>query len=422
MISILLPTRGRPEGFKRFIDSVKQTISNKEEIEVLVGIDNDDTSTRQYDFTGCRVFEGPRCSPTKWCNALAEHAGGDVFVPMSDDIICETQGWDLALRQVIGDSKVACVWADDMNGRDNPTILIFTLGWKEIQGCLINDSCEHDFGDTWAADVARNAGVLVDGRVQLKFRHLHPDFGTAPIDQTYKDGMSTRQQDQKIFEDGERVRIEECGRMVDATVNLMPEKVGKDPLPISVIVPLQEDRKGLFEGIVRPMIHKNSPSELIVVAGEGGPGNKRNKGAEQAKHDYLFFCDDDIILHEGCLAKLHDYALRMQADVVYCDLVLVNNPLLKDMVFEAGAFSFERLIKRNFISNMALIRRDRFMKYDTALPILEDWEMWLRMEKAGSKFAYLPLVLFTALYRGECRTDPELSDSIEPQIRKLYER
>jgi len=46
-VSVILPTRGRPEGLRRCIESVLRTAAHPEAIEFLIRIDLDDVPTRQ---------------------------------------------------------------------------------------------------------------------------------------------------------------------------------------------------------------------------------------------------------------------------------------------------------------------------------------------------------------------------------------
>ena len=47
-ISVLLATRGRPEMLDKSIDSLLSNISNTDNIEIMLGIDNDDQATLDF--------------------------------------------------------------------------------------------------------------------------------------------------------------------------------------------------------------------------------------------------------------------------------------------------------------------------------------------------------------------------------------
>jgi hypothetical protein len=67
----------------------------------------------------------------------------------------------------------------------------------------------------------------------------------------------------------------------------------------------------------------------------------------------------------------------------------------------------ERLRRENYISTMSLIRRTAFPGWDESVLRLQDYDLWLTMSMRGYRGAYVPRVLFAALYvdKGITRTD-----------------
>ena len=47
-LSILIPTRSRIESLKNTLESIKQSVSNIYNIEIILGVDKDDVSTINY--------------------------------------------------------------------------------------------------------------------------------------------------------------------------------------------------------------------------------------------------------------------------------------------------------------------------------------------------------------------------------------
>ena len=63
MISILLPSRGRPDNIVRLANSIFETASNPSEIEIIVRLDEDDPKLEQYMDNPPKqttYFTGPR--------------------------------------------------------------------------------------------------------------------------------------------------------------------------------------------------------------------------------------------------------------------------------------------------------------------------------------------------------------------------
>src|SRR5256885_8254065 len=97
-ISVLVPTRGRPDRLRRMIASYNET-SNLLLSELVFRADEDDYGTLAFlDSTVWNVHIGPkldgyRSMPT-YLDDLARLAVGDVLMVGNDDMLFETLGWD----------------------------------------------------------------------------------------------------------------------------------------------------------------------------------------------------------------------------------------------------------------------------------------------------------------------------------------
>lgn len=100
MISVLLPTRGRPDKLKRSVQSLLDTCSSTEAIEIIVGIDEDDEPTKSLSFDyPVRASVEPREDTLgQKIDRLFKLAKGDIFIFWTDDMWMETQGWDSIAR------------------------------------------------------------------------------------------------------------------------------------------------------------------------------------------------------------------------------------------------------------------------------------------------------------------------------------
>jgi hypothetical protein len=170
-------------------------------------------------------------------------------------------------------------------------------------------------------------------------------------------------------------------------------------LPITVIVPLSENRKAWFNKVGLPSIEMNDPA-IVVYSEIGDNANiKRNKGFIGTGTPYVFFCDDDIELSTNCLQLMYN-ALEQDKEkgYAYCDFKCVNHPCNGDYIHHAGVFEGSRLRRCNYISTMSLIRTSMFPGFDNSIKRLQDWDVWLTMLKKGIEGVYVPEVLFTAYY------------------------
>ena len=112
MISILCPSRGRPDLAKKMIDSAVALAAT--DIEILLYINDDDPELNRYKelIDSKYIILGPDRSPAYSWNRLAELAKHDYYFLMGDDAWFETQDWDLKLIQAFDQypDKIAMVF------------------------------------------------------------------------------------------------------------------------------------------------------------------------------------------------------------------------------------------------------------------------------------------------------------------------
>jgi len=166
----------------------------------------------------------------------------------------------------------------------------------------------------------------------------------------------------------------------------------EDGLPISVVIPTTKDklRKNFFENFVFPLIESNLPIEIIINDDFGCAPKKRNDGFKKSTQPFVFFCDNDIILPKNHLENLYN-ALKNNLNVSYAYSGYVgividpsNHPIKNNFTIPTIPFNPERLRQGNYISTMALIRREAFPMFDENLKRLQDYDLYLTMMKCGN--------------------------------------
>lgn len=123
-----------------------------------------------------------------------------------------------------------------------------------------------------------------------------------------------------------------------------------------------------------------------------GANAARNRGAQEAKGKYLFFCDADLVLRPDALGKMLE-ALNShpEASYAYCAFRFGWH------VFRLWPFDPERLRRMNYIHTSSLIRREHFPGFDETIRRLQDWDLWLTMLEQGHIGTFIPEVLFKAI-------------------------
>lgn len=174
-------------------------------------------------------------------------------------------------------------------------------------------------------------------------------------------------------------------------------------LPITVVVPHQASRDDFFRSQVLPAIGRNQPAQLVVLDGPEDANVKRNEGAAQAREPFLFFCDDDCVLADDCLATmLRVLEENLNATFAYSDFERVVHEGVScpftSGVHQSGSWAPERLRAYNFVDTASLMRREAFPGFDTEICKFQDWDLWLTILDRGGSGVYIPRTLFALHY------------------------
>lgn len=182
---------------------------------------------------------------------------------------------------------------------------------------------------------------------------------------------------------------------------------------VSVVVPLgdRDKRWYFFNNYVLPLIKANNPAEIIIVHGHGGACEKRNIGLQKATCDYVFFCDDDILLPAQHLSVLLKEIKSRSKKVAYCYTGYrgvvndINHPMKRNFVIPGLPFNENQLKNDNYISTMSLIDRGVLVsskvKFDESLGRFQDWDLWLQLLSKGYSGSLCDKSEFMAFYNDE---------------------
>ncbi|MDA2909554.1 glycosyltransferase [Nitrospiraceae bacterium AH_259_D15_M11_P09] len=142
---------------------------------------------------------------------------------------------------------------------------------------------------------------------------------------------------------------------------------------------------------------------LVNFRNHGIIGASRNEGIRQAKSDVIAFLDSDDLWYPDKLEKVMSF-FRHQSGV---DLVCHDERVLKkgvrERILRCGPYTrYEDLLfKGNCISTSATaVVRSKVLEVggfseDPRVVSAEDYDLWLRLSRAGCRFAYLHEVLGT---------------------------
>ena len=189
MISVLVPSRGRPNGILRLAHTMFHTATYERHVELIVYRDDDDHTRylNLYPGWNIRYITGPRRLLSECWNVCAEHARGEILMHGGDDITFHTGGWDQQVRDAFAGcpDKILFVHGDDLGPHEGSlgTHGFLHRRWVDTVGYFVPPLFSSDWNDVWLTEVADALGR----RVQLPFvtEHHHYTFGKAERDQTH---------------------------------------------------------------------------------------------------------------------------------------------------------------------------------------------------------------------------------------------
>ena len=208
IISVLLPTRGRTEVLRKSLKSLVEKATKPERIEILFGIDEDDTDTLDYikDVISVDLKElgiESRASIFKplgyenlhiYVNTLAGNAQGEWLFFWNDDCLMVSEGWDEVIDQYNGQFKLLGP-KDNHEGHPYAILPIVPKDWFILMGHLSQNAQN----DAWLSHIAYMLDIFE--RVDFEFIHDRADITGNNDDETFQNRryMEGNPQDPKDF-------------------------------------------------------------------------------------------------------------------------------------------------------------------------------------------------------------------------------
>lgn len=209
VISVLTPTRGRPDNVGRLIDSALSTTELP--VELIFYLDQDDptlpASTDIIDeyAPAALYIIGPRIMLSETWNRCYNVALADVVMQCGDDIIFRSRHWAeqvLAEFDKYPDRIVLVHGRDGIQDDRVATHGFYHRRWVDQVGYFMPPYFASDWNDMWWTEVADALGrrVYLPG---LHTEHMHPVVGKAAMDVTHTERLARHNAD-----DCDRIYIE----------------------------------------------------------------------------------------------------------------------------------------------------------------------------------------------------------------------
>ena len=206
LVSVLLPTRGRPEWMLKAVSSIITNAAHPEKVQILLNIDNDDINSYHEAYAkleaitpNYKVIYSPRGlgygDLHTHVNDLCAIAGGEYLFLWNDDALLMTPAWDEILeehRDGLHGNPVAVIQIDNSDS----WIYGFPFVHYDIYNAMGHFSL-NAHNDTWMHEVANRSGVeriewriaSQHNRIDLLHRFKRTDAATFSSleDETYLD-------------------------------------------------------------------------------------------------------------------------------------------------------------------------------------------------------------------------------------------
>lgn len=185
MISVLLPSRGRPQSLIDSIGSLRAMADDPDRLELLVAADPDDPDTaaaarasRAHCWTAPERYGYHRLH--EYVNRLARQASGQWLLLWNDDARMLTTGWDTVAEQ----APPGVLWPSH---NDSPLLNIFPIAHRSIIEAIGHVSLSPHC-DSWLQDVATAAGA--HHRIPVGILHDRHDLTGGHDDQTWREAQA----------------------------------------------------------------------------------------------------------------------------------------------------------------------------------------------------------------------------------------
>jgi Glycosyl transferase family 2 len=191
VISVLCPTRNRPDSVRRLINSGLDTAYGP--VEFIFYCDLDAPLPKDVtERPEVKVINGERITLSQMWNECQKLATADVFMQCGDDVVFRTKNWDKRILDTFEEypDKVAFVFCNAKDWGDKlGTHGFLHRKWVETVGYFTPPHFTSDFGDKWIDELGR----LVGRRVYLSdvvTEHMHPIWGKSSWDATYTERLN----------------------------------------------------------------------------------------------------------------------------------------------------------------------------------------------------------------------------------------
>lgn len=188
MISILIPTRKRPNLLNSCLNSALENSAKKFPVEFLIYIDKDDPETLNYvenkSNLPIKYMFGDRVPLSKTYNLLfKEFNPCDIIMYAADDLNFATKDWNVVIEDVFQNykDKIVLVFGPDGIHNNFPTHGFVHANWVNCLGQVFPDWLWGEMADSFMDEIAILIGRKI--RAEIFIEHIHYSAGKRQDDE-----------------------------------------------------------------------------------------------------------------------------------------------------------------------------------------------------------------------------------------------
>lgn len=202
--------------------------------------------------------------------------------------------------------------------------------------------------------------------------------------------------------DPQRDTLADVVRRVKRPVRVKSE-VPEIPV-VSIIIPSRVGERISAMASIERQTHKNLEVIIQYDYYNRGAAATRNAGVEKATGSYLLFCDNDAELAPDAVEVMLTALQTTGADWVYGRARIDRKIVTQDRPATPPADTRSEAFIRYFngIHTTSMIRSAVKPRFDERMLRFSDWDLWIRLAKAGHRHTFVDKVILNSANRPGC--------------------
>lgn len=241
-ITLGAASRNRPDRMSSVINNWISQSADKERIEIIISIDEDDPTLDSYKSIiekdsnnleiDIKLLINQNTNTVQAINRIKDASTGDIIIIFSDDTDCFLE-WDNAVDEIYSKMPGSyIIKTNDGVNKDLITMPIFTKSYLSNKQWIYYPGYNHMFCDTELTCIAYMEDKVIDAN-HLEFTHLHYTQGYSE-----KDYIDIK--NQNTFYDGFNIFRKRISKNFH-----LPDNLSKTKIPFSILEWIEENHKDL---------------------------------------------------------------------------------------------------------------------------------------------------------------------------------